>query len=226
MMGLAALLGGCGSIAGEVRDAATGKPVAGAVVKVSTTGWGRRDGQLVWDAETVHEARTGRDGHFRFSGIDGGGRLQVQSAVGQFDHGSLCPRSQLVWVGGPNAELQTNRRLVFADALEPDDEDRTAPPALAGTLGLSGHFADDNSRGRITGKGVSFVRGTGAIPPAPPLPYAQAVDVDFGADCGWIFVSDGVKPVAVIEARSPSGRQNPGEEWRWSMLFAMLPDAR
>jgi len=88
MMGLAALLGGCGSIAGEVRDAATGKPVAGAVVKVSTTGWGRRDGQLVWDAETVHEARTGRDGHFRFSGIDGGGRLQVQSAVGQFDRSS------------------------------------------------------------------------------------------------------------------------------------------
>jgi hypothetical protein len=226
LLGFAALLGSCGSIGGEVRDASTGKPVAGALVKISTIGWGRRDGQLVWDAETIHEARADRHGRFHFSGIDGGGRLQVLSPAGGFDHGALCPREQLIWVGGPYAALRADRRLIFADTLEDGDRDRVHPPALAKELGVStSDWTSDGEpvlRLEATG-GVKFVAGTGAIPPPPAMPYSPSVEIDFRKDCGWIFVSDGAKPIAVIEARAPSGSQRPGQPWRWSMMFAPLP---
>ena len=225
-----ALLGGCGSLEGEVRHAATGKPVAGAVVQISTNGWGRRDGQLVWDAETVHETRSDGRGRFRFAGIGGGGRLQVQSTAGSFDHGSLCPQSpQLVWIGGPNADLKLQHRLVFADALGSDDEDRAYPPALARDFGLSasGSALGEGSTLRISSKyGLSFVRGTGQIPASPKGALKKSIDLDFTRDCGWLFVSDEKSPVAVIEVRPPSGRQNPGGPWVWSMLFAPLPASR
>ena len=225
-----ALLGGCGSLEGEVRNAATGKPVAGALVKMSTIGWGRRNGQLVWDAETIHESRADEQGRFMFDGIDGGGRLQVQSAAGNFDHGSLCPQSPLlVWVGGPNSNLKFRHRLVFADALGADDKDRAFPPALARDFGLSASgsaFGQGNTL-RISAKGgLAYVRGTGTVPATPDANYVSAIDIDLSRDCGWLFISDGKSPVAVIEVRSPGGRQSPGGPWIWSMSFAPLPSMR
>ena len=53
----------------------------------------------------------------------------------------------------------------------------------------------------------------------------QSVEIDFNRDCGWLFVSDGGSPVAVIEVRPPGGRQDPRGPWVWSMLFTPLPKA-
>ena len=47
---------------------------------------------------------------------------------------------------------------------------------------------------------------------------------DFDVPC--LFVSDGKRAIAVIEARAPFGMQEPGQAWEWSMMFAPLPAAR
>lgn len=220
-------LSGCTRAGGTVRDAATGQPVANAVLQASNYGWGRRNGQLVWDQEKVSTATSGKDGSFRFT-VDGGVNLRVQARGYPEVRTSFCPRDTLVLVGGPYPGLETNRRLVFADALGPGDADRVAPPTLARDLGLSatGAAVGTGSALRIAATGgIRFVPGTGAIPPAPPLPYPRAVDLDFKRDCGWLFVADGTAAVAVIEARPPSGRQEPGGPWVWSLLYAPLRPA-
>ena len=220
-------LAGCARAAGTVRDAATGGPIANATLQTSNYGWGMRDGQLVWDRAKIATATSGRDGTFRFD-VDGGTGLRVRAAGYPEIQTSFCPRETLVLLGGPFPGLETDRRLVFADRLGPDEADRAAPPTLAGDLGLSasGSAFGDGSALRLEAKGgIRFVPGTGAIPPPPPLPYPHAIDVDFVRDCGWIFVSDGEAAVAVIEARPPSGRQDPGGPWIWSMLYTPLPTA-
>ncbi|HET7709779.1 MAG TPA: hypothetical protein VFK50_09645, partial [Sphingomicrobium sp.] len=188
--------------------------------------WGRRNGQLVWDKETVSTATSGSDGAFRFD-VDGGFSLRVQARGYPEVRTSFCPRDTLVLVGGPYPELAADRRLVFADALGGDDADRVKPPALARDLGLTASgpaFGENGSRLRIDARGgIVFVPGTGAIPAPPPLPYPPAVEIDFNRDCGWLFVGDGAAAVAVVDARPPSGSQDPGGPWVWSMLYIPLP---
>lgn len=216
-------LAGCSRAGGTVRDAATGKPIAGATLQASNYGWGRRNGQLVWDKEKVSTATSGKDGAFRFK-VDGGTNLRVRAPGYPEVRTSFCSRETLVLVGGPYPELEIDRRLVFADALGPSDADRTNPPTLARDLGLTA--SGDGSALRIEAKGgIRFVPGTGAVPPPPSLPYPDAVDLDFKRDCGWLFVADGKSAVAVIEARPPSGRQEPGGPWVWSLLYAPVPTA-
>jgi hypothetical protein len=218
-------LAGCSRAAGTVRDAATGRPIAGATLQASNYGWGRRDGQLVWDQEKVSTTTSGKDGAFRFD-VDGGTNLRVRAAGYPEIRTSFCSRDTLVLLGGPYPGLEPNRRLVFADALGPGDADRARPPALARDLGLtaSGPAFGDGSALRLEATGgIRFVPGTGAVPPPPPLPYPPTVELDFGRDCGWLFVGDGRAAVAVIEARPPGGRQEPGGPWTWTMLYAPLP---
>lgn len=209
-----------------VRDASTGKPVANATLQASNVGWGMRGGQLVWDKATVSAASSGPDGVFRFD-VDGGSNLRVQAPGYPEVRTSFCPRDTLVLVGGPYPQLVADRRLIFADTLGADDADRVHPPALARELGLTASgpaFGAGGSRLRIEATGgIRLVPGTGSIPSAPPLPYPRFVELDFNRDCGWLFVSDGASAVAVVEARSPSGRQDPGQPWIWSMLYAPLP---
>lgn len=222
----AALLGACGSIEGEVRDGATGQPVAGAIVRVSTTGWGRRDGQLVWDAETVHEARTDRNGRFLFEGIDGGGRLQVQSAAGKFDHGALCPTSpMLVWVGGPISAVRTDRPLIIGgEKARASFEDRRAMSTDQLGVRLSGG-EPGNASGSLrleSPAGVAFIAGTGSVPEWPePAAFRPSAEMDMGRQCGWFFVNT-PHGRAVIDARPPGWTQNPGEEGFGVALFALL----
>lgn len=220
-------LGGCTGAAGVVRDASTGEPVAGAVLQTSNSVWGFRDGQLVWDKSKISVTTSGPDGAFQFE-VGGGTGLRVKASGYPPLDTSFCPHDTLVLLGGPYPGLSPNRRLVFADSLGPSDQDRVNPPALAGDLKLraAGPAFGDGSRLRIEAEGgVNFVPGTGAIPPAPPLPYPRSVEVDFSKDCGWLFVSDGNTVVAVLEARSPSGRRDPGQPWVWSLQFTPLPMA-
>ena len=221
----ALLLAGCVRAGGIVRDAATGRPIANATLQASNYGWGLRDGQLVWDREKISTTTSGRDGAFSFD-VDGGSNLRVRARGYAEVRTSFCPRRTLVLLGGPYPKLATNRRLVFAAALDPADADRAFPPTLAGDLGISafGSGLGDGAALRIEATGgIRFVPGTGAIPPPPPLPYPRAIELDFKSDCGWLFVSDGKAAVAVIEARPPSGRQDPGRPWTWSLLYAPLP---
>ena len=218
-------LSGCARAGGTVRDATTGRPVANATLQASNYGWGLRDGQLVWDREKVSTTTSGRDGAFSFD-VDGGSNLRIRARGYAEVRTSFCPRRTLVLVGGPYPKLATNRRLVFAAALGPGDADRAFPPTLAGDLGLSASgpgFGDGAALRIVATGGIRFVPGTGAIPPPPPLPYPHAANLDFSSDCGWLFVSDGQAVVAVIEARPPSGRQDPGGPWIGSMLYAPLP---
>ena len=222
----AALLGGCGSIEGQVRDGGTKLPVVGAIVRVSTIGWGRRDGQLVWDAETVHEARTDQNGRFIFKGIDGGGRLQVQSAAGRFDHGVLCPRSpMLVWVGGPNSAVRTDRPLIIGgEKARASFDDRRAMSTEQLGIRLSGG-EPDKALGTLRSEsagGVAFIEGTGSVPEWPARSaFRTSAEMDMGRQCGWFFV---YTPLGrgVIDARHPGWTQNPGEDGFGVTLFALL----
>jgi hypothetical protein len=224
---LMAALPGCSGASGMVRDAATGRPIANAALATSNGSWGFSDGQLVWDRQTISTATSGKDGAFRFD-VGGGTGLRVRASGYPDIETSFCSRDTLVLMGGPYPQLRADRRLDFAEALGPEDISSRNPPTLANELGVSasGPAFGDGSTLRIEARGgVSFVPGTGAIPPAPPLPYAKAVEVDFREQCGWVFVSDGSAPIAVIEARHPSGSQYPGQDWVYSMMYTPLPVA-
>ncbi|MFL6786353.1 MAG: carboxypeptidase-like regulatory domain-containing protein [Sphingomicrobium sp.] len=224
---LAGLEAGCTrSATGIVREANTGRPIANALLQTSNSVWGFRGGQPVWDNESIATAVSDKDGRFRFD-VAGGTGLNVTAPGYPPVHTSFCPRETPVLMGGPYPQLLTDRRLIIAGELIAEDNNNVHPPALARELGVrvSGSIFDQGSVLRVEGRGVRFVPGTGAIPAAPPRPYPRAAEADLGRDCGWFFITDGLRPVAVIEARHPSGMQVPGGPWRWFLMYARLPDS-
>jgi hypothetical protein len=217
------LLAGCtGSAAGEVKDAKTGQPVAGAVLQTSNPVWGFRGGQPVWDNEKISTAISGPDGRFRFD-VSGGTGLNVTARSYRPVRTSFCPGETLVLMGGPEPGLVTDQRLMIADDLAPE-ESNSSHAALARDLGIkvSGSAFSGGSVLRIDGPGVRFVSGTGAIPAPPPLPYPASAEADVGRQCGWFFISDGRRPIAVIQAARPSAVQAPGRPWRSFLMYAPI----
>lgn len=186
---------------GVVLDATDGKPVTAAVVEVRGAGWGIRDKQLVWDAEKVSRVFTGAGGSFRLD-LNGGVSMRVRSLRYPSVDTKVCASSpMIVRIGGPYARLRADRRLVFnldktqerpihADPLRSASED---------DLGLSVSSVDMRIFRFTAVAGLRFVDGTGVIPPPPSSPYIRSVDLDLGSRCGWLFVSDGHSPIAVIE---------------------------
>ena len=224
---LAVLEAGCTrSATGIVRDANTGRPIANALLQTSNSVWGFRGGQPVWDNQSIATAQSGADGRFRFD-VAGGTGLSVTAPGYPPVHTSFCPRETPVLMGGPYPQLLTDRRLIIAGELIAQDKDNLHPPALASELGVrvSGSIFDKGSGLRVEGPGVRFVPGTGAIPAAPPLPYPRSAEADLRRECGWFFITDGLRPVAVIEGRHPSGMQVPGGPWRWFLMYTRLPDS-
>lgn len=218
----ALLLAGCGQhVSGIVRDAATDRPLAGAVIELRNTGWGFREGQLVWDAEKISRVTTGADGRFEFD-EDGGVNLRVRALRSKPVDASLCPRSPMVVrVGGPYPDLRADRRLLLGTAARSEDP----RAATAKSLGLtaSGSALGDGFGLRMEAEGgIHFVEGTGAIPPPPPLPYGRVVDLDLRYACGWMFVSDGASAIAVIQVGGIAWEQDPGGARRWVMLYTPL----
>jgi len=225
---LAIALGGCGKpMSGLVLDAATDKPLAAAIVDLQSVGWGNRQGRLVWDAGKSSQTKTDAGGRFDFT--EGGGvSLNVHAPGYPKVSTNLCSRSpMIVRVGGPYSDLRADRRLIFDMAASPAKTSDLAPPEATGAdLGLripDANF-DDLTRLQVEAKGgVRFIAGTGVIPSPPRLPYDQKVTLDPVADCGWLFVSDGTRPLAVIQVAPIGWEQAPGGPRRLVMLYTPLP---
>ena len=226
---MASVLQACGpTVSGEVRDAASERPIAQARVDLIDVGWGQRDGQLVWDAEKRASSTSGADGRFAFD-ESGGGSLRVAAPGGARVEARLCPRSPtIVRVGGPYPELRADRRLIFdPSGAAASAADKSNPlDTSASYLGLRGSgsaFGDGRVLRIEADGGVRFIAGTGAIPPPPPLPYDRVIELDLGAACGWLFVYHGEKTVAVIEVAPLGWEQDPGQPRRYVMLYTPLP---
>jgi hypothetical protein len=209
---------------GLVRDAASGRPVAGAVLQTSNPVWGFNGGHLVWDKERISTTMSDADGRFRFD-VSGGTGLSVSAPGYPNVQTKFCPLDTLVLMGGPYPALAADRRLLLGDLLTDDDRNSIPPSTLARDLGIraSGSIFENGSVLRIEAPGVRFVPGTGAIPAPPPLPYSSFAQADLARECGWFFVSNGTRAVAVIEAAHPAGIQAPGGPWRWFLMYAPLP---
>jgi hypothetical protein len=127
----------------------------------------------------------------------------------------------LVRMGGPYPERKADRRLYLDPAARSTLSRHTA---RAEDLGLSvAPAAGDDSALRIRAKGgARFVEGTGSIPPAPPLPYDPVIDLNLRSACGWLFVSNGYAPIAVIRVDGMAWEQEPGGPRRRVMLYAPI----
>jgi hypothetical protein len=218
------LVSGCtGQVSGIVQDAGTGRPVAGVLVELSRNAWGFRDDQLVWDAEKISRSTSDAQGRFAFA-TDGGTSLRIRAPHYPDLRTSLCPRSPMVVrIGGPYPDLRADKHL-FLDP-GPSTGGGGAQSANAEDLGLSvsdGTSNESKLELEATG-GIRFVAGTGAIPAPPPLPYEHGVTLNPGSACGWLFVSDGASPIAVIQVGGMAWEQEPGGPRRRVLLFTPLP---
>ena len=226
---MASVLQACGpTVSGEVRDAASERPIAQARVDLVSFGWGQRDGQLVWDAEKRATSISGADGRFAFDKT-GGVSLRVMVPGSARVETRLCSKSpNIVRVGGSYPNLRADRRLIFdPNGAAASAADKSQPlDTSADDLGLRGSGSAFND-GRVlrieADGGVKFVAGTGAIPPPPPLPYNRAIELDLSADCGWLFIHSGEKAVAVIEVALLGSEYNPGQPPRYVMSYTPLP---
>ena len=194
---LATLLAACSpTVSGEIRDATSDRPIANAVVEVTTSGWGVRDGGLVWDKEYRYRAQSGPDGKFRVKGVDGGHRLTVNAAGYPPVQTSLCSNSPMtIWVGGPfdGADLGKNLSLgVGADGARLgwrfSGAGQTVPESDAELVALRPPAAGNAVTSFRAPFGMVFRAGTGNPPQAPQSGYATQRTLDLLSDCGWLFV--------------------------------------
>jgi hypothetical protein len=196
------------SVSGEVRDATSDRPIANAEVMVTTSGWGTRDGSLVWDKDYHYRAHSGPDGKFRVKGVDGGHRLTVNAAGYPAVQTSLCSHSPMtIWVGGPfdGADLGKNLSLgAGADGARLgwrfSGGGRTVPESDAELVALRSPTDGNAVTSFRAPFGMVFRAGTGNPPQAPHSGYATLRTLDLLSDCGWLFVRTrdaGTVPVRV-----------------------------
>ena len=219
----AVLVAGCGSIEGDVRDGVTGRALSNARVELHYSD----DPSGFFGKPKVMNTVTDDRGGFAFS-QSGGNRLEVVTDDGRQTTASPCARSPFtIYVGGPYPGLKLTRPLVLNSAGTPEageiPQDRKV---FASELGLSAsdQTGDDAFSLSLAAEGgIAFVEGTGSVPSAPALPYEKALDLDLRNECGWIFVAQGGRIVAVIEAR-PLGISSEAGGYREStLMFAELP---
>ena len=216
-------------IHGEVRDATSDRPIANAEVGVTTSGWGIRDGGLVWDKDTTHRVTSGGDGRFSVKGVDGGHRLAVRAAGYAPLLTSLCSRSpMIVRVGGPfdGADLGKSLRL-GTDASGVRLGWRFGEAALVAEpqadLILAGRPGENGTIARlIAPAGLAFRGGTGNPPTPPQAGYVQELELDL-LDCGWLFVRTAGGVTVPIQIGGYA-TDEPLEGGRYLMLsYAALP---
>jgi hypothetical protein len=193
---LAILLAACSpTVSGEVRDATSDQPVASAVVEVTTSGWGIRDGGLVWDKDYSYRAATGEDGKFRVKGVDGGHRLAVRAPGYATLQTSLCSRSPMtVYVGGPYDGGNFGKLLSVGTNLAGarvgwrfGDQGAQVPEADAELIALRQGSMDNVMMPLRAPFGMAFRPGTGNPPREPPSGYQTDRTLDL-LECGWLFV--------------------------------------
>ena len=198
LAGFAIALAACSpGVSGEVRDANSDRPIANAEVAVTTSGWGIRDGGLVWDKDTTHRATSGADGRFSVKGVDGGHRLAVRAAGYVPLQTSLCSRSpMIVRVGGPfeGTDLGKPMRL-GRDASGARLGWQFGKAALVPGFQADLLLADQPSKNATTAHviapaGLAFRGGTGNPPSPPQSGYVRELELDL-LNCGWLFVRTG-----------------------------------
>lgn len=219
----AMLLSACGSIEGQVRDGVTGEILPNARVKLHYA----NDPSGFLDSPKVENAKTNSAGQFVFD-QESGFRLEVSTRDGRATAASLCPKSPFtVYLGSPYAGLKFTNRLVLTSSGTLNEgkvpkENRSSASELG--ISVTAIDADDSFTLSLRAEGgMAFVEGTGAVPSAPALPYKKSLDLDFEEDCGWIFIEQDGRIVAVIEARPFDRLSLPGGYHENSLLFAELP---
>lgn len=196
------------AINGDVRDATSDRPVANAEVEVTTSGWGRRGGQLVWDKDYAYRARTGPEGRFEVDGVDGGHRLTVRAAGYPVVVTSLCSRSPMtIRVGGPFDGGDMGKLLSLgtrADGTRTGwsfaGKGQPVAEAEADLVALRAVSIDHAPMPLRAPLGMAFRPGTGNPPQAPASGYATERTIDLLRECGWLFVRTadvGTVPVRV-----------------------------
>lgn len=221
-----------GSISGEVRDATSGRPIANAEVEVTTSGWGRRDGDLVWDKDYAYRARTGPDGTFRVEGVDGG-RLAVRAAGYREVQTSLCSRAPMtVYVGGPFDGGDLGKLLSVGTAANGarvgwrfGGKGAQVPEADAELIALRPASIDNAAMPLRAPHGMAFRHGTGNPPQAPASGYSTERTIDLLRECGWLFVR--TRDAGTVPVRVGSfGVDEPLEGGRYLTLTYAAPPQR
>lgn len=231
---LAVPLAGCSpSVSGEVRDATSNRPIAGAVVEVTTSGWGVSDGGLVLDKAYAHRAQSGPDGKFSMPGVDGGHRLSVRAAGYPALQTSLCSRSPMtVYVGGPFDGGDFGKLLSLGAGADNrrsgwrfSGGGQKVAEADSELVVLRTPAVGDPVTSLRAPFGMAFRAGTGNPPQAPPSGYDTNRTLDLLSDCGWLFVRTrdaGAVPVWI----GNFGLDEPPEGGRFLMLTYAAPPRR
>lgn len=217
-----------GKLAGTVVDADTGRPVANAIVDIFTTGWGMRDGRLVWDKTTRHRTHSDANGKFVLD-VDGGINLTVAADGYPLTVTSACPPPNLVRIGGPYSDPMKTRQIA----------------AGVGPAGTRVGWSFDGGGSRVSQKeaelsvlgdpprlsdrsvvleaplGMRFVPGGGNPPPAPGDGYVTEQKFDLGAGCGWLFVRTRGGPIVAVDPHGATEEDPDGG--RYVLLTYRLP---
>ena len=192
----AIILGACSpTVSGEVRDATSDRPIAHAIVEVTTSGWGMRDGGLVWEKDYSYRAETGDDGRFRVHGVDGGHQLAVRAPGYPPLQTSLCSRVPMtVYVGGSFDGGDVGKQLsIGTDGAGArvgwrfDGKGAQVSEADADLVALRPGASDNVKMPLRAPFGMAFLPGTGNPPREPGSGYATERTLDL-LDCGWLFV--------------------------------------
>lgn len=229
---LAIVLAACTrSVSGDVRDATSDRPVANAEVEVTTSGWGRRDGDLVWDKDYAYRDRTGPDGTFRVTGVDGGHRLAVRAPGYPAVQTSLCSRFPMtIYVGGPFDGGDFGKLLSIGTTEAGarvgwrfGGKGAQVPEAESELIALHPGSTDNVMMPLRAPFGMVFRPGTGNPPQAPLSGYQTELTLDLLRNCGWLFVRTrdaGTVPVKI----GSFGLDEPPGGARYLMLtYATVP---
>jgi len=220
-------------VSGEVRDATSDRPIANAEVEVTTSGWGVRDGGLVWDKDYSYLAATSEDGKFRVKGVDGGHRLAVRAPGYPVVQTSLCSRFPMtVYVGGPYDGGDFGKLLsVGVNAAGArvgwrfGGNGAQVPEADAELIALAPGSMDQAMMPLRAPFGMAFRSGTGNPPQEPRSGYQTDRTLDL-LDCGWLFVR--TRDAGTVPVRIGSfGLDEPIGGGRYLMLtYAAAPPPR
>lgn len=226
-----AVLTACSNgVQGVVIDGDSYRVVPNVAVTLQSSGWGMRDGELVWDATKQERTASDSRGLFRFKG-DGGTSITVEGPNRETVKASLCAQSAPVYIRGPYPGVDTNDVLLLPIS-EPEISGQVAAELggnyVATSIGVKASGpALTGGRGELTidamdGRQLVFVPGTGNIPAAPRKRWTRQLSLNVPRDCGWAFVGQGGSPIGVIKV-APLGHAQTAEGFEAATLqFAPL----
>lgn len=226
-----AAVGGCApGVSGRLLDGNSYTPVADAEVILQYTGWGHRDGQLVWDAAKHEAVRSGADGRFRLT-TSGGTRLIVRGRGFDEVATEICPAPAPVYIGGPYPKVSIDKTLLVPMPGSPAGSPlakKRGGSALASEIGLAVETPEQRDGewrfvfSALPGHQLAFVRGTGRIPRPRAESWTDKLALDGAGDCGWLLVRASGAPTAAIRIGSAISSRSPEGQRAFTFLFAPL----